>query len=181
MSFDSIILGMDKTLLIIILLVLGLLAFLCVFFYLSIVFVKPSHAKIVERFGKYKKVILKNKGFIIPIIDKVVCDLDLGINVFNTEKPLSICINNAIYKITYSFSYFIVDPEKYYKLQNTLGNLEVKISGIISEFYSNKRITSIKELFEFNKDELISFLCANFIEYSIRIDDFVFRTVSKEE
>lgn len=173
------ILGMDAVIFIIVATILVFIIVLFFLLYLSIVFVKPGYAKIVERFGKFYKIIYSPRGFIVPIIDKIACELDVGALVYNSNSKITIIgANDKLFKITFGLTYFIINPSCYYKEgDKIMDRLDGYISKVVIDYFNKKSVQSFKEIYDCNNNLLIEYLSELMLKYSIKIDDFVIRTI----
>jgi len=78
----------------------------------SIKIVKQSQVGMVERLGKFHKQINSGLNFIIPILDRVVYELDLRVQVFDSEPQPVITKDNVTMMIDTVIYYQITDPFK---------------------------------------------------------------------
>lgn len=172
-TIDQTIFGMSRVTFFIVIIVIIIILLGLFYLYLSIVFVDSNTVKIIERNGKFKKIVASGFSFIVPVLDKVVCTistLDLTLHSVTPFYPGE----NGQEKINYSLVYKVTDFKKfYYSSKNIDDYLETILTKqLINYFSKNKKISF--PIDEYTEKEILTFLepCSN--EIGIKISDIFF-------
>ena len=142
--------------------------------------IKESEAWVIERKGRFYKIITKNDKnvVIIPFVDKIVEKVDLNINEITFFAPC-ILIDGNLLKLKYSFSYKVKDVYKLVYECNDKLEIELKKSfnSVLIKFFENfyldeaefyiKNTDKIKERFN---QEISKFGC-EIISLKLKIMD----------
>ena len=145
-----------------------------VYLYLSFIFVDKNHVKIVERNGKFRSVIRSGWHLIVPLIDKIVAEIDTAAQVvFSTHEFSIILSDGKAYKATYFITFRVVDFEKYYYIgADVLKLLEASLTSILIKYYSNCTFKHYKDVFNIQNDEVMSLLTPVNEQFGIEISNY---------
>lgn len=138
----------EQTILIIVGGVLLLIAFLCC----SLFTVSQKTAKIIERFGKFKKVCRAGLNFKIPIIDNIITTLNLKIQQLDIEVETK-TKDNVFVQTVVSIQYEVRDDkiqEAYYTLDNPRGQITSYVFDVVRARIPKMELDNVFE----NKDDL---------------------------
>jgi len=146
---------------------------LAILAFLSVFIVKQQSLKIIERFGKFKRVAKPGINVKIPFVDKVVSETDLRIQqlVVGIETKTK---DNVFSLIKIAVQYFVISEkayESFYKLDNPQKQIEAYVYDVVR---SQVPKLTLDETFE-KKDDIA---VAVKKELSTIMDDFGYSIVT---
>ena len=100
--------------------VVGLIIIFAVFIFLTIKIVRQQSVKIIERFGKFHKIMYSGLNFKLPIIDRVAGSVDLRIQQLNVRVETK-TKDNVFVSVPVAVQYYVLKDKAYeafYKLDN---------------------------------------------------------------
>src|SRR4051812_1645191 len=109
------------------------LIFLASVFFGSIVIVRQQTLVIVERLGKYSRILGPGFNIKIPFIESVAADLDMRVQQIN-HKFETKTSDNVFVDVEVAVQYFIISDKAYeahYKLENPEEQIQAYIGNVI--------------------------------------------------
>lgn len=142
--------------------VLGVIVVAIIAFYLyrRLIKARANQVSIIIRGGKIYKVVdgtNLSKYFMVPFKDRLGAVIPLNEQEFNSDK---LYINNgpdALYRVSYSLKYKVVEPEEFYNhISNFQKEAEIRINDDLRE-YADKgnALKLVKDYREYSKDILV--------------------------
>ena len=165
--------GMNRITFFIVIIVIMIILLGLFYLYLSIVFVDNNTVKIIERNGKFRKIISSGFSFIVPVLDKVVCTISTLNLTLHSATPIFLKEKEQV-SINYSLIYIVTDYEKfYYSSKNIDDYLETIFTKQIIIYFDKNKKTPFP-IDESREKEILTFLepCSNKI--GIKISDIFF-------
>lgn len=136
--------------------------------------IKQNHVAIVERFGKFTRVIGPGLRFLIPYIEKIAADIDLAMQ--NMTFELETVSNDKVIVRLKANLIFSIDKasvtEFYYKLDDPSETLKSFVENYVRSFVSTESHEKLLEKREEISDYLIKHLDTKMSTWGIKIASF---------
>ena len=151
------ILGLNKNLFTILMIIVAVLLFAGFCLYACSVFVKKDEVLIVERNGRYHKTIKSGWHFYFPLLDnKVKCLNVLNNELFNKNDVYVQSLNNLTFQINFCVVYNVNDPKLFfYHSSNPELSIERIVSSFMLKIFSSLKIEDKKDISSFNFEKYI--------------------------
>ena len=157
--------------------VIGGLILLIIIVYLLRRIVKPraNAVTVVVRKGSIQKLIdeKSNKYFLVPFVDRVGAVISLGEKELSSDK---LFINNgpdALYQISYTLKYKVVDPKEFFKYNDNIGNLIInKLNDDLREFADAGNALVLVKDYRDNASKILELINKAIESYSVEALSF---------
>ena len=132
--------------------IIGTLIILVIFLFQGFFTVKQQNAKIVERFGKFKRATIAGLHFKVPLIDRIAGRVSLRVQQLDVKVETK-TLDNVFVHVVVSVQYAVTPDniyEAFYKLQNPTSQIRSYVFDVV-----RARVPQIKldDVFE-KKDEI---------------------------